>query len=437
MGRDSSVTSPSVATASCSSVSKLTASGSRSCSSSSSRTSRSAPSPSPPSGGSSVQMFSCSSAQTSSGSSCGSWPRKKPLVVGPVSSEPPPSPASADGHFRCASISDVRGQSSAPDMPGSVPGSFAPKATDRATSATDRATPGFPPQALARRFGHARSRRPSTRPWSSSAVRSIAKVCPDLTATSATERTRRQVGRLALGASGTSARPPVSTGDAPPRGRVEGTSRTTSSSSSGPSRGTSRRTASWCAATSTTPDARPPPSPAWASPTTRPRRRSCARFGFLHRFRPGAPFRPWLLTVVANVARNQSRSTHRWTRARRRRASEGSQRRTRPRPRTWRSPAGATAVRARSNTPPSLPRRRRLSVSPRPQRGRDRGGPRHRRGTVKSPCPHGRSTGSNANSTPRCTMPESNPRLLVEAELRVRSRASSMPPSNRSTSRAP
>src|SRR5207244_2875696 len=38
-------------------------------------------------------------------------------------------------------------------------------------------------------------------------------------------------------------------------------------------------------------------------------------FGFLHRFRPGAPFRPWLLTVVANVARNQSRSTHRWTRA--------------------------------------------------------------------------------------------------------------------------
>jgi RNA polymerase sigma factor (sigma-70 family) len=38
-------------------------------------------------------------------------------------------------------------------------------------------------------------------------------------------------------------------------------------------------------------------------------------FGFLHRFRPGALFRPWLLTVVANVARNQSRSTHRWTRA--------------------------------------------------------------------------------------------------------------------------
>ena len=35
-------------------------------------------------------------------------------------------------------------------------------------------------------------------------------------------------------------------------------------------------------------------------------------YGFLHRFRPGAPFRPWLLTVVANVARNQRRSASRW-----------------------------------------------------------------------------------------------------------------------------
>ncbi|MGI8795629.1 MAG: RNA polymerase sigma factor [Acidimicrobiia bacterium] len=32
-------------------------------------------------------------------------------------------------------------------------------------------------------------------------------------------------------------------------------------------------------------------------------------------FRPGAPFRPWLLAVVANVARNQRRSAGRWTRA--------------------------------------------------------------------------------------------------------------------------
>jgi RNA polymerase sigma-70 factor (ECF subfamily) len=38
-------------------------------------------------------------------------------------------------------------------------------------------------------------------------------------------------------------------------------------------------------------------------------------FGFLHRFRPGAPFRPWLLAVVANVARNHTRSSYRWTRA--------------------------------------------------------------------------------------------------------------------------
>ncbi len=49
-------------------------------------------------------------------------------------------------------------------------------------------------------------------------------------------------------------------------------------------------------------------------------------YGFLHRFRPGAPFRPWLLAIVANVARNQTRSTNRWTRAVRRsgeRASTG------------------------------------------------------------------------------------------------------------------
>jgi RNA polymerase sigma factor (sigma-70 family) len=38
-------------------------------------------------------------------------------------------------------------------------------------------------------------------------------------------------------------------------------------------------------------------------------------YGFLHRFRPGAPFRPWLLAVVANVARNQRRSSGRWSRA--------------------------------------------------------------------------------------------------------------------------
>jgi RNA polymerase sigma factor (sigma-70 family) len=34
----------------------------------------------------------------------------------------------------------------------------------------------------------------------------------------------------------------------------------------------------------------------------------------LHRFRPGAPFRPWLLKIVANEARNQVRSAHRRSR---------------------------------------------------------------------------------------------------------------------------
>ena len=33
----------------------------------------------------------------------------------------------------------------------------------------------------------------------------------------------------------------------------------------------------------------------------------------LHRFRPGAPFRPWLLAIVANEARNRQRSIGRQT----------------------------------------------------------------------------------------------------------------------------
>jgi RNA polymerase sigma-70 factor (ECF subfamily) len=32
----------------------------------------------------------------------------------------------------------------------------------------------------------------------------------------------------------------------------------------------------------------------------------------LHRFRAGAPFRPWLLAIVANVTRNEHRATTRW-----------------------------------------------------------------------------------------------------------------------------
>jgi RNA polymerase sigma factor (sigma-70 family) len=48
-------------------------------------------------------------------------------------------------------------------------------------------------------------------------------------------------------------------------------------------------------------------------------------YDFLHRFRPGAPFRPWLITVVANVARNHRRSGHRWSRAVMRSGERGNQ----------------------------------------------------------------------------------------------------------------
>jgi RNA polymerase sigma factor (sigma-70 family) len=53
-------------------------------------------------------------------------------------------------------------------------------------------------------------------------------------------------------------------------------------------------------------------------------------YDFLHRFRPGAPFRPWLLTVVANVARNQRRSGDRWSRAVKRSGERGGQPRAAP-----------------------------------------------------------------------------------------------------------
>jgi RNA polymerase sigma factor (sigma-70 family) len=38
-------------------------------------------------------------------------------------------------------------------------------------------------------------------------------------------------------------------------------------------------------------------------------------YASLHRFRTDAPFRPWLLAVVANVARNHHRAGRRWNRA--------------------------------------------------------------------------------------------------------------------------
>jgi RNA polymerase sigma-70 factor (ECF subfamily) len=43
----------------------------------------------------------------------------------------------------------------------------------------------------------------------------------------------------------------------------------------------------------------------------------------LSTFRAGAPFRPWLLAIVANVARNQRRSAGRWTRALRQSGERG------------------------------------------------------------------------------------------------------------------
>ncbi len=44
----------------------------------------------------------------------------------------------------------------------------------------------------------------------------------------------------------------------------------------------------------------------------------------LRRFRPGAPFRPWLLEIVANEARNRRRSAGRRARLELRLAAEGS-----------------------------------------------------------------------------------------------------------------
>ena len=47
------------------------------------------------------------------------------------------------------------------------------------------------------------------------------------------------------------------------------------------------------------------------TPRTRPRTRSSRRARAMGRFRAGAPFRPWLLTIVANEARNRRRAAGR------------------------------------------------------------------------------------------------------------------------------
>jgi len=125
--RDSSVASSSVGTGSCSSVSKVGAGRSKS-----------PPSSSPLSGGLSAHASSGdSSAHSSTGSPSASCPRKKPRAVGAFSSLASPSAPSAGGHSGW-SPSGARAQSSATGMRGSVPGSFALKATDRAIPAPPR-----------------------------------------------------------------------------------------------------------------------------------------------------------------------------------------------------------------------------------------------------------------------------------------------------------
>ena len=57
----------------------------------------------------------------------------------------------------------------------------------------------------------------------------------------------------------------------------------------------------------------------------------CAQEAFLRgyrslgRFKTGEPFRPWLLTIVVNVTRNQQRSAARWTRNATRCSANGRQ----------------------------------------------------------------------------------------------------------------
>ena len=104
-------------------------------------------------------------------------------------------------------------------------------------------------------------------------------------------------------------------------------------------------------------------------------------YAALDRFRPGAPFRPWLLRIVANETRNLHRV--RGPPRRRGNAGRGSSpsrcsspgRTTRPTPRCRRS--GRTAlVRGLAQLSAAAPPGRDLPLPARPRRGRDRRGPR-------------------------------------------------------------
>ena len=93
----------------------------------------------------------------------------------------------------------------------------------------------------------------------------------------------------------------------------------------------------------------------------------------LGRFRRGAPLRPWLLTIVANEARNRARASGRRERLALRVAEERRPGDAVPSPRRRSSTtSGATSCSARWRSCRRRPRRDRLPLPARPERGGDR-----------------------------------------------------------------
>ena len=118
-------------------------------------------------------------------------------------------------------------------------------------------------------------------------------------------------------------------------------------------------------------------------------------YGALDRFRPDAPFRPWLLRIVANETRNLHRGSGRRA-ARERRAWERTEPLLLARPD---DPAAAALSRERREELvrglAQLSREhaagRDLPIPARPRRGRDRGSPRlaaRHREVPAAPVPH-------------------------------------------------
>ena len=97
----------------------------------------------------------------------------------------------------------------------------------------------------------------------------------------------------------------------------------------------------------------------------------------LGRFREGAPFRPWLLAIVANEARNRRRSAARRARFELHLAEERPSADAAPSPRRRSSPASsARAARRARDAGGGAAAGRRLPLPPRAVRARDRGGAR-------------------------------------------------------------